>query len=260
MPTLLEMQSAMRQMLAGDKAAAAAMLSAGITSDRLDIYRNTFLVTLTRALKLSFPAVAKLVGDAFFEGAAQIFITEHPPRAAWLDQYGGDFADFLQSFAPAQSVAYLADVARLEWAVSTALHAPDTEPLDPAALASLGGEDQGRICLIADPSIGLLQLAYPADAIWRAVLAGSDAALGKIDLKSGPVDLLIERRADGVAVERFAREPWQFLAKLCAGEPIEAAIDPAHDFDVPAALAEHLAAGRFTGFRVAAAADEGLIS
>jgi hypothetical protein len=257
MPTLLEMQSAMRQSLVfGDKTSVFAMLSPGMSADRLDIYRNTFLVALTRALRLCFPAVVKLVADDFFEGAAQIFIAEHLPRAAWLDRYGSEFADFLERFEPAQSVPYLAEVARLEWAVNVALHAEDTERLNPTKLTGVSAEDQARIRLIPEPSISLLELAYPVDLIWNAVLSNDSVTLGEIDLGSGPIDLLIERRPTGVVVERLAGEAWRFLAKLYTGEPIEAAIRTEKDFDLSGALAEHLAVGRFTGFDVAPADQE----
>jgi hypothetical protein len=257
MPTLLEVQKAMwRSVVLGNRNNVSAMLSPGISPGRLDIYRNTFLVTLTRALRLCFPAVAKLVGEEFFEGAAQIFVAELPPRAAWLDQYGEKFADFLGCFEPAQSAPYLADVARLEWAVNTALHAADAERLDPAQLTAVNVEDQGRICLIPEPSISLLQLVYPADLIWNAVLSGESTALGEIDLTSGPVDVRIERRTTSVAVDRLPRKTWRFLAMLCAGRPIEAAIRAEQDFDVSAALAEHLSVGRFVGFYLAPTVHE----
>src|SRR5438477_11457536 len=98
MPMLLELQSAMRRSLVDrDSAAASAMLAVDIPAERLDIYRNTFLLTLTKALRLCFPAVHKLVGAEFFEAAAQVFIEKHPPPAAWLDRYGGAFLDFLSS-------------------------------------------------------------------------------------------------------------------------------------------------------------------
>src|SRR5260370_27703804 len=203
MPTLLEMQAAMRQRrVHRDSAAASAMLSAQVRAERLDIYRNTFLLTLTKALRLCFPVVQKLVGDEFFEGAAQVFIAETPPRVAWLDQYGAEFPDFLRAFGPAASVPYLGDVAKLEWAVNCALHAADPEPLDAARLASVAPEDQGRIPLLANPSIALVQLRYPADTIWRAVLAGGDDALRKIDLDCGPLHVLVERVYRGVERER----------------------------------------------------------
>ena len=183
--------------------------------------------------------------------AAQYFIAEHPPRAACLDFYGDAYPDFLQAFRPAASVPYLADVARLECAVTRALHAPDTERLDPARLAEVAAQDLGRLRLRPEPSLSLLHLRYPADAIWRAVLAGDAAALDAIDPCSGEVFQLVERQASGVEVVRLPADRWRFLQALCDGAPIEEAIDEGLDFDVAAALAEHLARGRFAGFELA---------
>ena len=252
MPTLLEMQTAMQaSLLHRDNGAVSAMLAGHITADRLDIYRNTFIHTLTKALRLSFPVTERLVGEEFFEGAAQFFIADHPPREAWLDRFGGEFPDFLRAFPQAKSIAYLGDVAELEWAVNGALHAIDVAPLDVAALGEVKPEDLGRITFAAHPSVGLLRLAYPADPIWRAVLANDDEALGNVDIGSGPVNLLVERRDTGIEVERLDEQSWRFLSKLCAGQRIEAALDTAGDFDCSVALAEHLALGRFCRFDLA---------
>ncbi|HEX3116480.1 MAG TPA: DNA-binding domain-containing protein [Bradyrhizobium sp.] len=254
MPTLLEMQTAMQASLVHrHNAAVSAMLAGHITADRLDIYRNTFIHTLTKALRLSFPVTERLVGEEFFEGAAHFFIAEHPPREAWLDRFGDEFPDFLRTFPQAMSIVYLGDVAELEWEVNSALHAADVARLDVAALGAVKPEDQGRIWFVAHPSVSLLRLAYPADAIWRAVLTGDDEALGKVDIESGPVNLLVERRETGIEVERLDRQSWLFLSKLCAGQPIEAVLGTAGDFDRSAALAEHLALGRFCRFDLAPA-------
>jgi hypothetical protein len=254
-PTLLELQRAMRASLVDrDDTAAIAMLADGM-ADRLDIYRNTFVTGLTRALRLSFPAVHRLVGNDFLEGAAAVFIAQHPPRAAWLDAYGEDFAQFLRDFPPAASLEYLPDVARLEWAVSRALHAPDVAPLDLTRLQALPPEDQVSVCFVPHPSVALLLLDYPADAIWRGVLGGDDAALAAIDLKSGPVFLLVERSATGVDVSCLDVDAWRIAAALCEGQPLvgvfadcpQPAGGPGHEV----MLAGHLAAGRFVDFRLA---------
>jgi hypothetical protein len=251
MPTLLEMQTAMQaSLLRRENHAVSAMLAADVSADRLDIYRNTFVHTLTKALRLGFPATARLAGAEFFEGAAYQFISEHPPRAAWLDQYGDEFPDFLRSFPPANSVAYLGDVAELEWAVGGALHAADAVSLDAAELGAIQSEDQPRICFVPNPSIRLLRLDYPADVIWRAVLDSDDDALGNVDLDSGPINILVERRSTCVEVERLDEQPWRFLRELCAGASIEAALGNAGDFDCATALAEHLVLGRFTAFEL----------
>jgi hypothetical protein len=251
MPTLLELQQDMRRSLVQrDDAAAAAWLSDPSLRERLDIYRNTFLAGLNKALRLSYPAVGRLVGTEFFDGAAQIFITEHPPRAAYLDRYGGEFPDFLQRFSPAASLAYLADVARLEWAVNCAMHAPDLEPLDLKKLAAIEPNDQSRLRFVAHPSVRLMRSDYPVDRIWQAVLARDDAELTTLDLNAGPVNLLVERRTGGVEVICLDQSAWLLLAALCSGEPWHSAIERAANLDASTALAEHFAAGRFVAFEL----------
>jgi hypothetical protein len=264
MPTLLETQRAMRaSLVCRDTAAIASMLAGHVAPDRLDIYRNTFIHTLVKALRLCFPVTQRLVGEEFFEGAAQIFIGVHPPEVAWLDLYGGEFPGFLRGFPPAASIAYLGDVAELEWAVNGALHADDVAPLDVADIGAVEAESQPRICFVPDPSIQLLRVEYPADVIWRAVLDADDEALGNVDLASGPRNILVERRADGVEVACLGERAWRFLARLCAGWPIEEAVADNGELDCSAALAEHLALGRFAAFSLSpppAAIDPGKIT
>jgi hypothetical protein len=259
-PTLLELQHAMRAALVGgDDDAAVAMLAEGVPADRLHIYRNTFIAGVTRALRLSFPAVHRLVGDDFFAGAAAVFIARHPPRAACLDDYGAEFPKFLHTFPPAASLEYLADVARLEWAVSRALHAPDVALLDLARLQALQPEEQIRICFVPHPSVAVLCLEYPVDLIWHGVLSNDDAALAAADLTSGPVHLLVERgSATGVEISRLDMAAWRFAAALCESRPLGnvfAAYSPSaceeQEWGHEVRLADHLAAGRFVDFHLA---------
>jgi hypothetical protein len=253
-PTLLEVQKALRKSLVErDAGEAAAMLAAHVPPDRLDIYRNTFVTGATKALRLTYPCVHRLVGEDFFAAAADIFIAREPPRTGYLDHYGAEFAEFLQQFPTAAALVYLADVARLEWAVSRAIHASDREPLELAALAALTAEDQARVCFVPHPSVGLLRLRYPADIIWRAVPDCDDAALAALDLDGRPIYLLVQRRPSGVEVMRLDEAEWRFAAALCTGQPLETALDAATGIDAGAALASHLAAGRFVGFSLTSA-------
>jgi putative DNA-binding protein len=249
-PSLLELQSAMRSRLLDEASPVAdALLSEMLSpADRVSIYRNTSRIALTNALRLNYPAVQRLVGEDFFAATADIFIANEPPRMAWLDFYGVEFPKFLEGFAPAASLRYLPDIARLERAVSRALHAADAERLAPARLANTAIADHARVSFVPHPTIGLLSSHYPVDAIWRAVLASDDAALTAIDLNSGAVWLLIERAADAVEVTRLDQRPWQFAEALFAGRPLAAALEIAGSADAPAWLAAHLAAGRFVGF------------
>src|SRR5215472_17349650 len=166
MPTLLEIQRAVgRSIIAGDDALAACyVLADGLPAEaRLGIYRNNFTGTLTAALKLCYPAVHRLVGGEFFEGAARIDISAEPPRRADLDAYGEGFPEFLAGFAPASGLTYLSGVARLEWAVNRALHAPDAEPLDLSRLAAIAAAEHGRVAFRPHPSVALVEVDHPVD-------------------------------------------------------------------------------------------------
>src|SRR6266704_4459115 len=91
MPSLHEVQQAIRMSVVEreDSIAATFVIGDGLAPEqRLSVYRNTFVSSLTNALRLSYPAVHRLVGAEFFEGAAQIFVDDRPPRGAYLDEYG----------------------------------------------------------------------------------------------------------------------------------------------------------------------------
>jgi hypothetical protein len=259
MPALLELQRSLREQLFGDATRAdagggEALLAGDDGALRLALYRNTAFATLVNALRLSFPAVQRLVGADFFEAAAHEFIRRNPPCSAYLNDYGADFAGFLAGYPPAAALAYLGDVARLEWAVNRALHASDVPRLELARLAALDESALSHVSFRAHPALSLLRLEFPADAIWRAVLEQNDAAMAAIDLSGGPVHLLIERNAAGVQVRCLSAAAWEFTAQLSAGRPLSAVLADGPEGDVDAWLAEHLALGRFIDFSCAASA------
>lgn len=252
MPTLLELQTAMRGHLLHDNATAAQALldEALVPADRLSIYRNTSRTSLIKALRLNFPAVERLVGEEFFAAAANTFVTQEPPVTAWLDLYGEGLPDFLQNFQPAAALVYLPDVARLECSVSRALHAAEAQALEYPKLLDVDPSAQAGLCFASHPSVSLLLSRYPVDQIWLAVLARDDAAMAAIDLASGPVRLLIERRFGDLEITRLGQQRWTFAEALLTGKSLAAALEAADDSDATLWLAEHLAAGHFTDMRL----------
>jgi hypothetical protein len=253
-PTLLELQHAVRRAIVGrdDADAATHIVADGIDpAARLGIYRNTFASVLVNALRSSYPVVQKLVAAECFEGAARLFIDEQPPQYANLDDYGAGFPEFLARFSAVAELVYLSDVARLEWAVNRALHAPDATSLDPVRLATLTPNEQAHVRFAPHPSAQLVHATHPADTIWRATLASDDAALTTIDPASGSVWLLVHRAETGVEVSRLSEPAWHFTAALFAGYPLHSALEEAPCAEAQELLAEHLAARRFTEFSFA---------
>ena len=248
MPTLLETQTALcRAILSGNCSEATGLIAPGCINpeEALAIYRGTFIAAATKALRLTYPAVERLTGAEFFENAAAEFISHTPPNSGCLDDYGSAFGDFLATFAPAACLPYLADVARLEWAVNNALRAADVAALQCEALSAAGMIDPAKLILKPHPSLALLKVQFPADTIWRAVLQEDDAALAAITLTGGPFFLLITREEDGVQVERLPEPIWQFLSSLCAGKSFAESFDAGPAREISTVLAHCLTRGRF---------------
>jgi hypothetical protein len=257
MPCLLDVQRGFRTaLLTGDGASLAAAVIGGRVSAaaRLDIYRNNVTGNLTRALRLSYPAVERLVGEDFFAAAARRFIVASPPNVADLNQYGEGFADFLTSFEAAASVPYLPDVARLEWAVNRALHTPAAPSLTPEALIEVPAERQAALRFRAHPTVSLLSLNYPARAIWDAVLT-DDAdersdQLAAIDIEAGGEALAVLRRDGALDIDVLSDPAFELAHALTGGRLLGEALEGIAPDDAAPLLADFLIRGFFAGFHL----------
>lgn len=259
-PSLLEVQQAVRRAIVDGAAAELDRFIAGgaiEAEDRIAIHRHTAQQTLVKTLALSHPVVRKLVGEEFFEGAARFYLERAWPDTAWLDAFGAGFGLFLESFAPAATLPYLSDVARLEWAVHEALHAADnidgSTRLDLERLAAVPPELSGSLRFTAHPSLRLLPLAHAADEIWRAVIDDDDAALAALDPTPSPRWLLVHRTESvGVQAMRLGEAEWNFAKALCEGRPLHDALgaNAAQGGPQEETLGRLLAASCFVDFMV----------
>ena len=136
---------------AGIKTAAAQIHAGKLNSERrLEIYRHNVLTNLRGALGDIFPVVKRIVGDVFFLHAADRFILANPSRSGDLNQFGGEWPDFIAAYRHAAELPYLADEARLEWAWHECFHAAEAEPLDLARLATIPPEVHGELADVRD--------------------------------------------------------------------------------------------------------------
>ena len=137
---------------------------------RFAVYRNNVVVSLIDALADTFPVTQELVGEEFFRAMAGVFVRAQPPRSRLMAYYGESFADFIASFAPAASVPYLADVARLEMAWVRAYHAADMPPLNPEALPAALADPQQLLSLRLSlhPSVQVIESAFAIFSLWAA--------------------------------------------------------------------------------------------
>jgi hypothetical protein len=262
MSTLREVQRAFRRALLEDEAGAlpALIVADGLAvRERLGVHRNNLFASLTAVLRDSFPAVCRLVDERFFAYAAHEFIRHAPPARAVLAEYGAGFAAFLADFPPCRDLAYLADVARLEWLMARAATAVEIEPLAAAALAGIAPDDAPHLVLWLHPAFGFLASPFPVERLWRANRRdGAPAA--PIDLGEGGVRLEVSRRGAEVVMRPLDAASFAWRQALARGGTLEAAAARAlHDapgFDLANALGDLFRDGAVAAIELPAVAGD----
>jgi hypothetical protein len=132
---LRELQAAFAAHVAGGDAAPRLTSLVTPSPARLDVYRHHVFHSLAAALAETFSTVHALVGADFFHAMARAFVAQELPRQPVLGEYGEDFPRFVGAYVPARGLAYLADVARLDWALNRAFHGPPgRRRLDPVGI------------------------------------------------------------------------------------------------------------------------------
>ena len=214
---------------------------------RYNVYRNNVTVSLINALAATFPATQRITGTDFFRAMARFHVRATPPTSPLLFEYGRDFPDFIERYEYAQSMPWLADVARIERAWLDAYHAADVKPLAPQALASIAGERLADTVLTPHPATRIVRSHFPAVTIFAA--NKSESPVGRIEATE-PEDALVTRPALEVMVRHLPSGGAVFLTRLIEGEPLgvaaAAAFADCPAFDLPGNIAGMLAAGAFT--------------
>lgn len=217
----------------------------------MEVYRNNYRGNLHDALAGAYPVVKQLVGDDFFRFMARKFIEQYPSRSANLHHYGAELADFAATFAPAQELVYLADVAALEWAYHVAYFVANEPLLALDLLAQIPPEQYSDLILRIHPACRVVYSRYPVSAIWQAHQPGADSNF-HINLDSGASIVLVSRAEDIVQVTDLSADAADWLQRIQAGNSlglaISATLERYPDFDLQAALLKLVAQNVLTDF------------
>jgi len=181
---------------------------------RLAIYRGNVSHNFRSALELGFPVLRRRVGDEYFAQLVFHYRERFPSRSGDLHWAGRDFAEFLTAHLAGGDYAWLADLARLEWARQAAAIEVALPPVGADALAAAAPEALEHLRFTLQPSLRLLESAYPVFSVW---LANQVENAPPVEQSTGLEHGMILARSDGVEVARLAPDVFSYLSALAAG-------------------------------------------
>ena len=220
---------------------------------RLQIYQNNVIGSLTRAMQLTYPLIVILTGEGFAESVMRSFVRQNPPRESCLARYGEGFDRCIESYAPARDLPYLADIARLEWAMNESFYATDDSALDPSDLQNVPGCELAEMTLRLRSSVRLMESSWPLLAIREFCLRDNRDESETLDLDQGGCRVMIYRPALSVEVESVDLPEYAFLQGIQEGSPLgnilERVLQTHPDFDFQVFLQKHLLLETFSSLQ-----------
>lgn len=208
---------------------------------RFAVYRNNVVVSLVDALAQSFPITQALVGEEFFRAMARVYLQAAPPRCRVLAWVGEGLPGFIESFPPAATLPYLADLARLEMLWIRACHAADMPALEPQSLGlALGDPDRlPGLRLVLHPSVHLLLSDHAVCSLWAAHQE-DEVCLSTVD-PCVAESAMVFREGQDVRVLRLTAAQGLFVHGLQRGAPLAASAEQAAQRDSAFELSTALA-------------------
>lgn len=228
----------------------------------LQVYQANSGALAERALAAAFPTVAQLVGPESFAALARAYWHRAAPLRGDIAEWGGTLPTMIAGDAQLASEPYLADVARLDWAVHEAERAAD-DAAEPEGLDLLAQADPAHLRLMFRAGTQLVVSAHPVVSIWQAHRGGAEGddrfAAARQALAAGRGETaFIVRSGWKAVVTALAEVDTAFTQALLAGRLLGAALqDAPAGFDFEAWLIRQLRAGSLAAVRITTTSAEG---
>lgn len=190
----------------------------------LSVYRGCYIARLTEQLGEAFGAVWRVLGDADFFAACEIYIADHPSTSYNLSDYGRDFPAFLSSSPLAEGLPFLTELASFELEFHDLFHAavpPGGDSSQAAELAARGDLSGAR--LEFSPALRLLALGHAVHDLFAHRV---DAGPLSIDV-ARPQWMMLYRHGTEVMALEVGAGTFAALRALVAGETVDEALDRA---------------------------------
>jgi hypothetical protein len=194
-------------------------------------YRSNAAAIAERSLAAAFPTLQQLLGDESFAQLARVFWLQRPPQRGDLAWFGDGLPAWIEADAQLASEPYLADVARVDWAVHAIEQAADVAQ-PPAGLALLGELDPSRLLLRLRPGLVLQRSPWPVATIWQAHRRDDAERFAPVReaFARGDGELALIARSDWRAqVEALDEGTFTFMSHVQRGDDLAHALENSGD-------------------------------
>ncbi|MDN3700668.1 DNA-binding domain-containing protein [Vibrio artabrorum] len=193
---------------------------------RIQIYRNNFVISLSEVLAATYPLTEMLVGEECFQQMARQHILRYPSTTGDVSGYGEHFAQTIQTFpAVIEAAPYLAEVALYEWQKDSLVRCLSKSHIDQRPLAGLADvppEQQGALVFHLKDSITLIHSSYTIIGLEHAIY---QQQLDGLDINQPEYGVLIRAENAQIESHHLSEECHQLLREFQSGQML-AAIDP----------------------------------
>lgn len=217
----------------------------------LQAYRANADASAERALATAFATVKMLLGEDDFRQLAREFWRAAPPQRGDLGEWGEALPGWMVAHPRLAEWPYLADAARLDWALHRCERAADDTP-ELASVARLGDTDPAQLAVHFMPGIALVESDWPIGLIHRAHHVDDslfDALREAIAARRGEAVLVVRDGWKAVPVTLDAPTAAWTRMLLDGGDLGSALAAAGDEFDFAGWLAAALQSNRLKGIR-----------
>jgi hypothetical protein len=181
---------------------------------RLEVYRNNVFGNFRSVLEMVYPTVLELVGDDVFENLCVKYRQKYPSPSGNLDDYGQFFPKLINDLKNEHKLAYLKDIANLEWKFHRAYFVRNVTDFQIEKFQKLKEEELCEVKFKLHPSCVLISSKYPIFSIWESVDSKQ-----KLNLKNLPKEfVLIERAGFDSSIQNLCETEFLFLKHIKKGQ------------------------------------------
>ncbi|MGE4238727.1 putative DNA-binding domain-containing protein, partial [Hydrogenophaga sp.] len=208
----------------------------------LAAYQSNGHALAERTLQAAYPVITAMLGEQNLAPLARQLWHRQPPVRGDLAHWGGAFASCLEHEEQLAHLPWLADVARVEWALHGASGASDAQT-DAGSFARLANEDPQGLTLALAPGAAVFTSAWPIASLVTAHREGQpdlDAAADRLRNGVGE-SAVVWRQGLRPCVAGCTAAEARWLGALLQGWPVPDALTQATACDDSCDLSTWLA-------------------